>query len=44
MALASFFDFWEFLRVDASVWFHFQARALEEAVSEFATCNHFRVR
>jgi hypothetical protein len=41
MALASFFDFWEFLRVDASVWFHFQARALEEAVSEFATCNHF---
>ncbi|KAF2817201.1 uncharacterized protein BDZ99DRAFT_456960 [Mytilinidion resinicola] len=32
MALASFFDFWEFLRVDAGVWWVFQHRAFEEAV------------
>jgi len=32
MALASFLDFWEFLRVDASVWWVFQHRAFEEAV------------
>jgi hypothetical protein len=32
MALASFLEFWDFLRVDASVWWVFQHRAFEEAV------------
>jgi len=32
MALASFFHFWEFLRVDAGVWWVFQFRAFEEAL------------
>lgn len=32
MALASFFEFWEFLRVDAGVWWVFQHRAFEEAL------------
>ncbi|KAF2713331.1 hypothetical protein K504DRAFT_487762 [Pleomassaria siparia CBS 279.74] len=30
-ALKAFFDFWEFLRVDAGVWWVFQHRAFEEA-------------
>lgn len=33
LALESFFDFWEYLRVDAGVWWVFQHRAFEEAVS-----------
>ena len=33
MALQSFFHFWEYLRIDASVWWVFQHRAFEEAVS-----------
>jgi hypothetical protein len=33
LALESFFDFWEFLHVDAGVWWVFQHRAFEEAVS-----------
>jgi hypothetical protein len=33
MALASFFHFWDYLRVDAGVWWVFQHRAFEEAVS-----------
>lgn len=33
MALQSFFHFWEYLRTDASVWWVFQHRAFEEAVS-----------
>lgn len=32
MALLSFFHFWEYLRVDAGVWWVFQHRAFEEAV------------
>jgi hypothetical protein len=32
-ALLSFFHFWEYLRVDAGVWWVFQHRAFEEAVS-----------
>ncbi|KAF1936804.1 hypothetical protein EJ02DRAFT_459227 [Clathrospora elynae] len=32
MALQSFFHFWEYLRVDASVWWVFQHRAFEEAL------------
>jgi hypothetical protein len=32
-AVRSFFDFWDFLRNDASVWWVFQHRAFEEAVS-----------
>lgn len=32
-ALESFFDFWEYLQVDAGVWWVFQHRAFEEAVS-----------
>lgn len=33
MAVQSFFHFWEYLRIDASVWWVFQHRAFEEAVS-----------
>ncbi len=33
MALQSFFHFWEHLQIDASVWWVFQHRAFEEAVS-----------
>lgn len=33
MALQAFFHFWEYLRTDASVWWVFQHRAFEEAVS-----------
>lgn len=33
MALLAFFHFWEHLRVDAGVWWVFQHRAFEEAVS-----------
>jgi hypothetical protein len=33
VALSSFFDFWDGLRNDASVWWVFQHRAFEEAVS-----------
>jgi hypothetical protein len=33
IALSAFFDFWEGLRDDASVWWVFQHRAFEEAVS-----------
>lgn len=33
MALQSFFHFWEYLKIDASVWWVFQHRAFEEAVS-----------
>jgi hypothetical protein len=32
LALESFFDFWEYLQVDAGVWWVFQHRAFEEAV------------
>ena len=32
-AVNSFFDFWDFLRADAGVWWVFQHRAFEEAVS-----------
>lgn len=32
-AVRSFFDFWDFLRADAGVWWVFQHRAFEEAVS-----------
>jgi hypothetical protein len=32
LALAAFFDFWQFLRIDASVWWVFQHRAFEEAL------------
>ncbi|KAF2870778.1 fungal-specific transcription factor domain-containing protein [Massariosphaeria phaeospora] len=32
MALQAFFHFWEFLRVDAGVWWVFQHRAFEEAL------------
>ncbi|CAG5152783.1 uncharacterized protein ALTATR162_LOCUS2913 [Alternaria atra] len=32
MALQSFFHFWEYLRIDASVWWVFQHRAFEEAL------------
>ena len=32
MALRAFFHFWEYLRVDAGVWWVFQHRAFEEAV------------
>lgn len=32
-ALVAFFHFWEYLRVDAGVWWVFQHRAFEEAVS-----------
>ncbi|CAO2653482.1 Nn.00g028930.m01.CDS01 [Neocucurbitaria sp. VM-36] len=32
MALQSFFHFWEFLKIDASVWWVFQHRAFEEAL------------
>jgi hypothetical protein len=34
MALQAFFHFWEYLRVDAGVWWVFQHRAFEEAVSQ----------
>lgn len=34
VAVHSFFDFWDFLRSDASVWWVFQHRAFEEAVSK----------
>lgn len=34
IALATFFDFWDCLRVDAGVWWTFQHRAFEEAVSD----------
>jgi hypothetical protein len=37
IALSSFFDFWDHLRDDASVWWVFQHRAFEEAV-----CISFR--
>jgi hypothetical protein len=33
VAVNAFFDFWDFLRVDAGVWWVFQHRAFEEAVS-----------
>lgn len=33
LAVGAFFDFWEGLRVDAGVWWVFQHRAFEEAVS-----------
>ena len=33
LALQSFFHFWEYLQTDASVWWVFQHRAFEEAVS-----------
>jgi hypothetical protein len=33
MALQAFFHFWEYLRVDVGVWWVFQHRAFEEAVS-----------
>jgi hypothetical protein len=33
IAVNTFFDFWDFLRVDAGVWWVFQHRAFEEAVS-----------
>lgn len=33
MALQAFFHFWEYLKTDASVWWVFQHRAFEEAVS-----------
>lgn len=33
MAVQSFFHFWDHLRIDASVWWVFQHRAFEEAVS-----------
>jgi hypothetical protein len=33
LALGSFFDFWDGLRVDAGVWWVFQHRAFDEAVS-----------
>jgi hypothetical protein len=33
MAIQAFFHFWEYLRVDASVWWVFQHRTFEEAVS-----------
>lgn len=36
LALAAFFDFWTYLRIDASVWWVFQHRAFEEAVCRFA--------
>jgi len=35
-ALGSFFDFWDGLRVDAGVWWVFQHRAFEEAVSAYS--------
>ncbi|KAF2017970.1 hypothetical protein BU24DRAFT_162616 [Aaosphaeria arxii CBS 175.79] len=31
-ALQAFFDFWEYLRIDAAVWWVFQHRAFEEAL------------
>jgi hypothetical protein len=34
MALQAFFHFWEYLKTDASVWWVFQHRAFEEAVSQ----------
>jgi hypothetical protein len=37
MALQAFFHFWEYLRIDASVWWVFQHRAFEEAVSLLRT-------
>jgi len=33
LAVGAFFDFWDGLRVDAGVWWVFQHRAFEEAVS-----------
>lgn len=33
IAMRAFFDFWEYLRSDASVWWVFQHRAFEQAVS-----------
>lgn len=33
MAIAAFFEFWDLLRTDAAVWWVFQHRAFEEAVS-----------
>jgi hypothetical protein len=33
VALGAFFDFWDYLTVDAGVWWVFQHRAFEEAVS-----------
>jgi len=33
LAVGAFFDFWDGLRVDAAVWWVFQHRAFEEAVS-----------
>jgi len=33
VALNTFFDFWDFLRVDAGVWWVFQHRAFEEALT-----------
>lgn len=39
LALESFFDFWEYLQVDAGVWWVFQHRAFEEAVSSPSIYN-----
>ena len=38
LAVGAFFDFWEGLRADAGVWWVFQHRAFEEAVSGFCFC------
>jgi hypothetical protein len=39
IALSAFFDFWDGLKGDASVWWVFQHRAFEEAVSLTALCG-----
>jgi hypothetical protein len=41
MALQAFFHFWEYLRIDASVWWVFQHRAFEEAVSLLRSANTY---
>jgi hypothetical protein len=43
MALQAFFHFWEYLKVDAGVWWVFQHRAFEEAVSKdsYGVVVHF---
>lgn len=40
VAVSSFFDFWQGLRSDASVWWVFQHRAFEEAVSISVSCSY----
>lgn len=40
MALQAFFHFWEYLKTDASVWWVFQHRAFEEAVSSPTATPH----